>query len=38
LITKWTQNGTLRYESATFNIWNHTTLAMVYVQQGMSVV
>jgi hypothetical protein len=36
--TGWTQSGTLSYESLTFNTWNHTSLATVYVQQGMAVI
>ena len=36
--TGWTQSGTLSYESLIFNTWNHTSLATVYVQQGMAVI
>ena len=36
--TGWTQSGTLSYESLTFKTWNHTSLATVYVQQGMTVI
>jgi hypothetical protein len=37
--TGWTQSGTLSFESATYNTWNHnTSLATVYVQQNVSVV
>lgn len=36
--TCWTQSGTLSYESLIFNTWNHTSLATVYVQQGMTVI
>jgi hypothetical protein len=38
LTTGWTQSGTLVFESATYNTYNHTSFATVYVQQGMSVV
>jgi hypothetical protein len=35
----WTQNGTLTFESITYNAWHHdTSLATVYAQQGMSVI
>ena len=36
--TGWTQSGTQIVDGLTFNIWNHTSLATVYVQQNVSVV
>ena len=36
--TGWTQSGTLSYESLTFKTWNHTSLATVHVQQGITVI
>ena len=36
--TGWTQSGTLSFEIAIYNTWNHTSFATVYVQQNVSVV